>query len=531
VNILAQYLETVELGALCKSGVAQLRATKPWRISSEPYTGAGIGNIADFSTLEDMAQWTLGDTPADAAKRLKWHKIQDGDKTLLICDRVILVNVSWNDLNSQGLIMGKDITIDGQSYKARVMTAGNNYRSGSDNYSGGTPINNEWDRFVTREESISGLPVPISSDLDSTLNSTDKNSAHNQFWNWMGVYSWGQETYTGNGSSRALRGYYSARYWNYTSVSYRDVGSGWRPVLEILNSAPLISGQDGDLGEKNSPFEIIYNVSDPDGDTINVVEKLNGNVINTRTNVQQNVDLNISIDSATFQGLELNQQHTIIIEATDSENHTATRTHTFTKTASPVVISGEDTNLEGKWKPFTLKYQVSDLNGKMIDVTEKINGNNIRVVSSAPQNTDIELSINDVFEALELNREHIITINAVNTDGAIATRTFTFTKIDDRLKFTLKTPIQTSEAASKIVLSLVESIPDGTTFTARATNNGFDESPIWEDITEKVENRQTFYFTNAVKTSESWGVNIEIEILKNNQSQPIWIDGFGVSFE
>ncbi len=35
-------------------------------------------------------------------------KIKDGDKTLLICDRVILVNVTWNDLNSAGWIFGKE---------------------------------------------------------------------------------------------------------------------------------------------------------------------------------------------------------------------------------------------------------------------------------------------------------------------------------------------------------------------------------------------------------------------------------------
>ncbi len=99
--------------------------------------------------------------------------------------------------------------------KCRVLTGGTGPRT-SDWYSGGTPTNNEWDRFTTREEVISGLPAPLSSDLDSTLNSTDKGSTHNQFWNWMGVYSWCQEVYSGNSSTRAVRGYPSARRWNIT---------------------------------------------------------------------------------------------------------------------------------------------------------------------------------------------------------------------------------------------------------------------------------------------------------------------------
>lgn len=135
-----------------------------------------------------MANYTIGDTPTADSQKLQWIKIVDGSKTLLICDRVILVSVSWGDLNAQGYIMGKTVTIDGARYKCRLISGGTNYRN-NDQYAGGTPTNNEWDRFITREEAISGLPASVSSDLDSTLNTTDKSSTHNQFWNWMGVYS------------------------------------------------------------------------------------------------------------------------------------------------------------------------------------------------------------------------------------------------------------------------------------------------------------------------------------------------------
>lgn len=151
-----------------------------------------------------MANYTFGDTPSADANKLQWVKIKDGDKTLLICDRVILVNVSWDDLNGQGYVTGKTVTIDGAKYKCRLLTGGSNRRNG-DSYAGGTPTNNEWDRFITREEVISGLPAPVSSDLDSSTNSTDLNSAHNKFWNWFYVYSWCQETYAeGASPARAV---------------------------------------------------------------------------------------------------------------------------------------------------------------------------------------------------------------------------------------------------------------------------------------------------------------------------------------
>ena len=178
-----------------------------------------------------MANYTIGSTPAVDANKLQWHKIKDGNKTLLICDRVILVSVSWNDLNAQGYITGKTITIDGTTYKCRVLTGGSNYRNTSDAYAGGTPTNNEWDRFITREEVITGLPAPTSEDLNSGPSAADRNTAHNQFWNWMGVYSWCQETYSGNSSNRAVRGYYSARYWDLQqcSGSVRERGVPARP--------------------------------------------------------------------------------------------------------------------------------------------------------------------------------------------------------------------------------------------------------------------------------------------------------------
>ena len=213
---MAQYLGTVQLGGFYNNGTVLKRPTRPWRPDSSA-PGSSAGDIPQMSG--SMANYTLGDTPSADANKLQWHKIKDGNKTLLICDRVILVSVSWNDLNQQGYVTGKTVTIDGAKYKCRLLTGGSTYR-GSNGYDGGAPTNNEWDRFITREEVISGLPAPLSSDLDSSQNSTDLNSAHNQFWNWFYVYSWCQETYSGNSSNRAVRGYYSARYWNYYTATF-----------------------------------------------------------------------------------------------------------------------------------------------------------------------------------------------------------------------------------------------------------------------------------------------------------------------
>ncbi|EES73432.1 hypothetical protein POTG_01727 [Paenibacillus sp. oral taxon 786 str. D14] len=419
----AEYLGIVELGGLYKNGVVQNRPTKPWRIDSEPVSGVGVGDIPDFTTLADMTKWTIGNTPGNAAQRLKWHKIKDGSKTLLISDRVILARVSWDDLNGQSLVTGKTITIDGQQYLCRLLTGGSDRRNG-DYYAGGSPSANEWDRFITREEAISGLPVPTSTDLDTTLNTTDQSSTHNQTWNWFGMYSWVQETYTGNSSSRAIRGYYSARYWDYNTSSGRLDYLGWRPVLEVLNTAPLISDSDRNLGNKNANFSVTYQVNDTDaGDVLTVTEKLDGNVIRTISPAQRQYDytINININSVSLGS------HTITIEVNDGKGASATRTFTFTRVNAAPTITGTDQNLGDKNRGFQITYRVNDADGDSLTVTEKLNGNILRTLNNPPKNQDITLEITDQqLFALLLNSTNTIVIEAKDPAGATAYRTYTF---------------------------------------------------------------------------------------------------------
>ena len=301
------------------------RPTNPWRNDYEPYPGAGVGNIQNYS-----AGATLEIRNTETNYEMQWIEVNDGGKKYLVCDRVMLVNISWDDLNAQGLIFGKTVTIDGQQYKLRVLTGGSNYRN-NDYYNGGTPTTNEWDRWIVNEAGLSGLPTPSSSDLDSTLNSTDKNSAHNQKWNWMGVYSWVQETYTGDGAIRAFFGYNSARFWNWGIASGRGTDIGWRPVLEVLNSAPVISGSDSNLGNKSAPFTVEYSVNDTDmGDTLTVTEKVDTTTIRTINNAVRGQTYTLDLGSV-WSSLSLGS-HTITITVTDGKGGTATRTYTFTKT-------------------------------------------------------------------------------------------------------------------------------------------------------------------------------------------------------
>lgn len=369
-----------------------------------------------------MANYTFGDTPSADANKLQWIKIKDGDKVLLICDRNILVNVSWDDLNGQGYVTGKTVTIDGAKYKCRLLTGGSNYRNG-DNYAGGSPTNNEWDRFITREEVITGLPAPVSSDLDTSQNATDLNSAHNQFWNWFYIYSWCQETYSGNASSRAIRGYYSARYYNWVTSSYRNADCGFRPVLEVLNTDPLISDSDRNLGDKNQDFTIEYTVDDADsGDVLTATESIDGRTTKSfapTRNLRNTITVNV-------RELSLGP-HTVKVVVTDGQGGTATRTWTFTRVNSAPTISGTDTNLGDKNIGFTYNYTVNDADGDAVTVVEKLNDETLRTLNNAPKGEQLSVSItSEKLYALGLNTVNNLVITATDGQGGTTYRRLTF---------------------------------------------------------------------------------------------------------
>ena len=382
---------------------------------------SGVGNIPQMSG--SMANYTFGDTPAAEANQLQWIKIQDDDKTLLICDRVILVSCSWNDLNGQGYIAGKEVTIDGAKYKCRVLTGGSNYRNSSDAYAGGTPTNNEWDRFITREEVITGLPAPVSSDLDSTLNTTDENSAHNALWHWAGVYSWCQETYSGNSSARAHRGYSSARFWNYFNATLQGAGLGFRPVLEVLNTDPLISDSDRDLGDKNSNFTITYTVDDSDsGDVLTATESIDGQTTKSFAPTRNSVNtITVPVDELSLGS------HTVKVVVTDGQGGTATRTWTFTRTNAAPTISGTDTNLGDKNLGFTYQYTVDDADGDTLTVVEALNDETLRTINNAPRGEALNVTIaGEKLYSLSLNSVNTITITVTDGKGGTAYRRLAF---------------------------------------------------------------------------------------------------------
>ena len=136
--------------------------------------------------------------------------------SLFVADYAVTHKVNWNNLDTASLIFGKDYVAGGVDYTLRAPSCGSGF-TGSGDSECGTPQSNEWDAVL------------------------DKNSGYIQNWNKM--YSWGQDTSSYESWYRAVRGYISARHWDYYSAPNSLPALGFRPVLEVLNPDTL--GSDG----------------------------------------------------------------------------------------------------------------------------------------------------------------------------------------------------------------------------------------------------------------------------------------------
>jgi uncharacterized repeat protein (TIGR02543 family) len=222
-----------------------------------PFTYAGTVNA--YKLTSEMA------TTEEYAQKNKYPH------SLFIADYAVTHTVSWDNLNTAGLIFGKDYAAGGVDYTLRAPSVGSSY-TGSGDSERGTPKSNEWDKILDKDDGY--------------------------IKNWREMLSCGQDTTIRiSASFRAVRGWKrSARFWTSYNTSYSTFG--FRPVLEVLNPDTL--GSDGlkvvtldlgggTLGNSSEDIQIIVKngstftapasdgLTRPDGDTDNYFMWLDGN--------------------------------------------------------------------------------------------------------------------------------------------------------------------------------------------------------------------------------------------------------------
>ena len=182
-------------------------------LSAMNIPGTANSNLPD-STLHYVPFTYVGTVNAYSLKNEADNDTTSYEHSLFIANYNVTHTVSWNDLNTAGLLFGKDYAGGGVNYTLRAPSAGFHYSY--DQNVGGTPRNNEWDVI-----------------LDKAKQGNNDNT-NGYVKNWQDIYSWGQDKSSAIPSSnRSLRGYQSSRYWYTESATRADATFGFRPVLEL----------------------------------------------------------------------------------------------------------------------------------------------------------------------------------------------------------------------------------------------------------------------------------------------------------
>lgn len=138
-----------------------------------------------------------------------------------------------------------------------------------------------------------------------------------------------------------------------------------------------------------------------------------------------------------------------------------------------------------KNEPFTLSYTVTDGDGDPMTITEKVNGVELAVRENVATGTELTvqcLSEKGLFQQI-LNGENTLTLEV--DDGKTSTEwTATFTKNVTSAQVSLTAPLTADDTITVAALTLEGSFPADMSLSVEMTNNGLDETPVWENCTD-----------------------------------------------
>lgn len=138
-----------------------------------------------------------------------------------------------------------------------------------------------------------------------------------------------------------------------------------------------------------------------------------------------------------------------------------------------------------KNEPFTLAYTVTDGDGDLMTVTEKLDGAEQAVKAEVATGTALTvdwLSEKAGYQQV-LNGAHTLTLTV--SDGKTSTDwTATFTKNVTGAKVSLTAPLTADDTITVTALTLEGSFPTDMNLGVEMTNNALDETPAWETCTD-----------------------------------------------
>lgn len=197
----------------------------------------------------------------------------------------------------------------------------------------------------------------------------------------------------------------------------------------------------------------------------------------------------------------------------------------------PQINISSISNLGIKNTPFSLPYTVSDQNsGQILTAKEFINGVQKRSYTvELGKNYSLKVTKEEWQEIL--NTTNTLKLVVEDDEGGKAEKNFTFSKNETEIEFKLKTPLSADSRVTKAIISIMAGIPEGAILTVEACNNGFDNSPTWEDVTNAVKRKAKIFLSNATKTASKWGFSIRVKVKRNGAVGECFISSIGGNYE
>lgn len=168
--------------------------------------------------------------------------------------------------------------------------------------------------------------------------------------------------------------------------------------------------------------------------------------------------------------------------------------------------------------PFTVGYTVTDKDGDLMTVTEKLDGEVKQTRTEVPSETALTVDWLNEKEGYTqlLNGAHTLTLTA--SDGTVSTDwTATFTKNITDTRVSLTAPLTADDTITVAALTLEGSFPADMSMTVEMTNNGLDDSPVWETVTD-IQRGESRAFVHHVFTNKTaargWAFNYKVTITR-----------------
>ena len=299
-----------------------------------------------------------------------------------------------------------------------------------------------------------------------------------------------------------------------------------------VNSAPVISGKDENLGAKNTAFSYTYTVTDRESDNIDVIEKVNGEVIRVLNNATLGSEYRITITDEQIRQLELNASNTIEIEATDGTATTFRRV-TFIRNNMPPIIADRDKDLGEVTNSFEYSWSATDPEKDKMTAVVYLDDRILKDRHAISEGANQTIKIDGQVMQKLARGKHTIRIVVDDDKGFSSTRTLTFTRVVNKLVMKLAgNGIETDELASRVLISTAGiHVAKGADIKYEVCNNSFDKSPTWEDATAMTMANKAFNFTNKDKTSTKAGVDIRVTISRGDAKGQSYISAIGGSFD